>query len=114
MKIVYITPCKDYLLAEFRERASINLNNIIRRTEWLSWKQMDDVNGKGRKQWYIVADTRIDKDNRLSQFAKILCKDEKYIPSSRLCPHDLYYEDYEMYFSCYSQKGTNLDLKEME
>lgn len=97
MKMVFITPCKDYVLTELREKASVNLNSIIRQTPWLSWKQMNDVNGKGRKQWYIVINTSVDKDNRLKQFAKII-EDEGYTPSSRICPHDLYYEDYERYF----------------
>lgn len=101
MKNVFITPCKDYLLAEFREKVSMNLNSIVKYTEWLKWKQMKDVNGKGRMQWYIVADTTSDKENRLLQFAKILCNDERYIPSSRICPHDLYYEDFEKYFEEY-------------
>ena len=101
MRMVLITPCKDCLLAEIREKASENLNNIIRQTKWLSWKQQRDVNGKGRLQWYIVADTTIDKENRLKQFAQILCEIEKYEPSSRICPHDLYYEDFEKYFEEY-------------
>lgn len=102
MKTVFITPCKDCLLAEFREKVSDNLNSIISQTKWLKWKQMRDVNGKGRMQWYIVADTTFNKEDRLSQFARILCEDESYTPHSRICPHDLYYEDYEKYFLHYS------------
>ena len=101
MRMVLITPCKDCLLAEIREKASANLNNIIRQTKWLSWKQQWDVNGKGRMQWYIAADTTVDKENQLKQFAKMLCEIEKYEPSSRICPHDLYYEDFEKYFEEY-------------
>lgn len=98
MKMIYITPCKDCVLAELREKASDSLKNIIQQTQWLSWRPMDDVNGRGRKQWYIVIDTSFDKESRLKQFAKII-EDEGYIPSSRICPHDLYYEDYEKYFN---------------
>lgn len=101
MRRVFITPCKECLLAELREKASANLNGIIKQTEWLQWKQMNDVNGKGRKQWYIVVDTTSDKEKRLLQFAKIMCEEECYVPSSRICPHDLYYEDYEIFFTDY-------------
>lgn len=93
MKRVFITPCKDYLLVELREKASSNLKGIIKETEWLQWKQMKDVNGKRRKQWYIVVDTISEKEQRLLHFAKILREDEHYTFSSRICPHDLYYED---------------------
>lgn len=103
MKCVLITPCEKYLLAEFREKVSPELNAVISRTEWLRWRQMKDVNGSGRMQWYIAADTTFDKDNRLIQFAKILCENEGYQPSSRICPHDLYYEDYKKYFEDYEQ-----------
>ena len=102
MNIAYITPCKDYLLAELREKASVNLRSIIARTPWLSWKRMYDVNGKGRMQWYIVVDTTIDKEKRLSYFSNILCDKEGYEPSSRLCPHDLYYDDLK-YFPGYGR-----------
>lgn len=101
MKSVLITPCKECLLAEFREKVSNNLNCIVRQTDWLKWEQMRDVNGKGRMQWYIVADTTLDKEKRLLQFAKILCELEGYEPFSRICPHDLYYEDFEKYFAEY-------------
>lgn len=101
MKLVYITPCKDFLLAEIHEKSSEQLRNAIRQTEWLSWKKMKDVNGKAREQWYIVVDTSVDKESRLTQFAKILCDDEGYMPSSRICPHDWYYEDYQKYFEEY-------------
>ena len=97
MKMMFITPCKDCVLAEIREKASVKLNSIIRQTSWLSWKQMKDVNGKGRLQWYIVIDTSFDKENRLQQFVKII-EEEGYYSSPRICPHDLYYEDYERYF----------------
>lgn len=101
MKTVFITPCKDCLLAELREKASDNLNSIINQTKWLKWKQMRDVNGKGRMQWYIVADTTFEKEKRLLRFAEILCDIERYEPHSRICPHDLYYEDFEKYFAKY-------------
>lgn len=104
MRMVFITPCKDCLLVEFREKASFDLNNIIRQTDWLKWKQMNDVNGKGRLQWYVVVDTTSDKDKRLKYIAKILCEDENYVPSSRICPHDLYYEDYVNYFDAYCNR----------
>ena len=97
MKMMFITPCKDCVLAEIREKASVSLNSIIRQTSWLSWKQMKDVNGKGRLQWYIVVDTSFDKENRLQQFVQII-SEEGYSTRSRICPHDLYYEDYERYF----------------
>lgn len=97
MKIMFITPCKDCVLAEVRESAPYKLKTIIRQTSWLSWKKMKDVNGKARDQWYIVIDTSFDKENRLKQFAKII-EDEGYYTSSKICPHDLYYEDYEKYF----------------
>ena len=99
MKYVLITPCKDCVLAEISEKASAKLNQTIRQTKWLSWKHIHDVNGKDRLQWYIAADTTEDKENRLIQFAALLCEEEGYEPSSRICPHDLYYEDYEKYFS---------------
>ena len=102
MKIVLITPCKDYLLAELREKASKNLTSIIKQTEWLKWQQMIDVNGKGVMQWYIV-DTTCDKEKRLTQFAKILCDIEHYKPSPRICPNDSYYEDFEKYFDEYRE-----------
>ena len=98
MRFVGITPRKDCLLAELREKASTGLNNVIRQTPWLKWLQMKDVNGKGRMQWYIVVDTTSDKENRLRTFAAILDK-EGYSPSSRICPHDNYYEDSEKYFT---------------
>ncbi len=101
MKLVLITPCKEYLLAEILEKASENLNTIIRNTPWLKWKQMWDVNGKGRMQWYIVVDTTLNKEERLKYFAKLVCEIEHYEPSSRICPHDLYYEDFEKYFEVY-------------
>ncbi len=101
MKKVYITPCQNYLLAEFRERVSECLNITVSNTNWITWKQMKDVNGKDRKQWYLVADTTADKDNRLTQFAELLCEKEGYEPSVRICPHDSYYEDYENFFSKY-------------
>ncbi len=100
-RIVYITPRKDDVLAEIREKASDILNNIIRQYEWLKWKKMKDVNGKGREQWYIIADTSKDKDSRLSKFSEILCNIENFEPSPRICPHDLYYEDFEKYFDKY-------------
>lgn len=103
LKYVLITPCKNYLLAELCEKASSNLNKIINQTKQLKWKKTKDVNGKDREQFYIVADTTLDKEYRLTQFAKILCEDEKYKPHSRICLHDLYYEDYEKYFSPYSE-----------
>lgn len=62
---------------------------------------MRDVNGKGRMQWYIVADTTFEKEKRLFRFAEILCDNERYEPHSRICPHDLYYEDFEKYFAKY-------------
>ena len=98
MKSVYITPRKNSLLAELRTKASIGLNNVVRQTPWLKWSQMKDVNGKGRMQWYIVVDTSIDKESRLTWFAKLLAS-EGYTPSCRICPHDNYYEDYQNYFS---------------
>ena len=101
MNIVYITPCQNCLLAEFREKVSERLNISIRQTSWIKWKQLRDVNGKGRMQWYLVVDTTVDKDNRLVQFAKMLCENEGYEPSVRICPHDFYYEDYENFFSKY-------------
>ena len=101
MKKVYITPCQNYLLAEFRERVSERLNSTVSNTNWITWKQMKDVNGKDRKQWYLVADITSDKENRLTQFAELLCEKEGYEPSVRICPHDLYYEDYENFFSKY-------------
>ena len=101
MKKVYITPCQNYLLAEFREKVSTELNSIIRQTGWIKWKQMKDVNGKGRMQWYLVADTTIDKEDRLMQFAKLLCEAEGYDPCVRICPHDPYYDDYEKFFGKY-------------
>ena len=101
MKKVYITPCKNCLLAEFREKVSTELNSIIRQTGWIKWKQMKDVNGKGRMQWYLVADTTIDKEDRLMQFAKLLCEAEGYDPCVRICPHDPYYDDYEKFFGEY-------------
>ena len=101
MKKVYITPCQNCLLAEFREKVSDQLNNIVRQIAWIKWKKMKDVNGKDRPQWYLVADTTLDKENRLIQFAKLLCEVEGYDPSARICPHDLYYEDYENFFGKY-------------
>ena len=35
MKNVYITPCQNYLLAEFREKVSDRLNCIVRQTDWV-------------------------------------------------------------------------------
>ena len=106
MRTVYITPCQNYLLAEFREKTSEELNRIVKRTEWIKWKQMKDVNGKGRVQWYLVADTTYEKDNRLAEFAKLLCEKEGYYPSVRICPHDLYYDDYEKFFGKYESFRT--------
>ena len=101
MKNVYITPCQTCLLAEFREKVSEQLNEIVRQTNWIKWKQMKDVNGKGKLQWYLVVDTTADKDSRLTEFAKLLCEKEGFDPAVRICPHDLYYEDYEKYFGKY-------------
>ena len=101
MKKIYITPYPNCLLAEFKEKASVQLNNAVRQTGWIKWRRIKDVNGKSRPQWYLVADTTSDKDNRLTEFAKLLCEKEGYDPSSRICPHDLYYEDYEKFFSKY-------------
>ena len=101
MRTVYITPCQNCLLAEFREKASEQLNTIVRQTNWIKWKQMKDINGKGVMQWYLVADTTSDKDSRLTEFAKLLCEKEGYDPSARICPHDLYYDDYERFFGKY-------------
>ena len=97
MRYAGITPCKDCLLTEFREKATFNLNQIVRRTDWLKWKQMNDVNGKNRMQWYIVVDTTTDKEKRLTEFANIL-REEGYSTFVRIEPHDAYYEDYEKYF----------------
>ncbi len=103
MRSVYITPCEFYLLAEFREKISANLSNKIKQIPWIRWKQMKDVNGKGRMQWYLAVDKTTDKSIRLTQFAKLLCEEESYFPFSRICPHDLYYEDYRMYFEEYEK-----------
>ena len=62
---------------------------------------MKNINGKTCERWYIVVDTTIDKEKRLMQFAKFICDVEGYAPSSRICPHDLYYEDFSDYFECY-------------
>lgn len=101
MKYVFITPCQSELLVEFRERASNNVHSFVRQNYWIKWQQRDIVNGTGCKQWYLVVDTTVDKDNRLAHFAKMLCETEGYYPSSRICPHDWYYEDFENYFSKY-------------
>lgn len=97
MQSVYITPCNNFLLAELRTKASSCLNNTVRQTPWLKWAQMKDVNGSGRMQWYIVVDTSVDKESRLTWFAKFL-KSEGYTASCRICPHDNHYEDYQNYF----------------
>ena len=102
MKYVYITPCKDCLLAELREKASPILRNIIKSTPWMKWEKRKDVNGKGRMQWYIVVDTTADKEERIKKFAELMCGCEGYAPWSRICPHDLYYEDMH-FFSEYAQ-----------
>ena len=103
MKCVFITPLKDCLLAELTEKSSDNLNDLIRRILWLRWKKMKDVNGKNCQRLYIVVDTTEEKEKRLSQFARLICEVEGYTPSPRICPHDLYYEDYCDYFECYKQ-----------
>lgn len=97
MRCVFITPCKDCLLVEMREKSSANLRGIIVRTPWLKWEQRKDVNGKGHLQWYIVVDTMVDKDSRLKEIAKVLCEDEGFTASSRICPHDSYYEDMKFF-----------------
>lgn len=102
MRMVFITPCKDCILAEIREKASPSLNNYIRQNNaWIKWEQKQDVNGKGRLQWYIVVNTSAYKDIRASSFASVICEKEGFSPSSRICPHDLYYEDFVKYFSKY-------------
>jgi hypothetical protein len=98
MSAVYITPCKDYLLAELRTRASVGLNNAVKQTPWLKWTNKPDVNGRSCMQWYIVVDTTVDKEQRLIFFARLL-KSEGYEASCRICPHDNYYEDYQKYFA---------------
>jgi hypothetical protein len=103
MKYVFITPCENCVLAEFRQKVSENLRQIVNQTPWLRWENMRDVNGKGHMQWYIVADTSSDKENRLTEFAEILCNKEQYYPSPRICPHDLYYEDFECFFQKYKE-----------
>ena len=45
--------------------------------------------------------TTLNKEERLKYFAKLVCEIEHYEPSSRICPHDLYYEDFEKYFEVY-------------
>ena len=97
MSAVYITPCKDCLLAELRTRASVGLNNAVEQKPWLKWERMKDVNGRNGMQWYIVVDTTVDKEQRLTIFARLL-KSEGYEASCRICPHDNYYEDFQKYF----------------
>lgn len=101
MKLVFITPCQNDLLVEIPRKASEELSALIKKVPWLIWKEMQDVNGRGKRQWYIVVDTSVNKEKRLKYFARFICEKEGYEPSSRIHPHDLYYEDFEKYFSCY-------------
>lgn len=100
MKQIYLTPWKDCLYAEIREKASPSLNNFIRITPWVKWQQLRDINGKGRMQWYIVVDTTADTEKRLSVFADYVCRMEGYEAVCKICPHDLNYE-YMKYFPGY-------------
>ena len=55
---------------------------------------------------FIVVSTlllkkRSEKDKRLSDFSNFVCNIEHYEPSPRICPHDLYYEDFVQYFEPY-------------
>ena len=101
MKMILITPSKDCLYAEILEKASDNLNCFIRQKHWLKWKKRLDINGKRKMQWYIVVDITSEKDKRLSDFSDFVCNVEHYEPSPRICPHDLYYEDFVQYFEPY-------------
>ena len=101
MKLILITPSKDCLYAEILEKASEKLNAFIRQTSWLRWEKKKDINGKNKQTWYIVVDTSAEKEKRLAEFAEVVCVLEHFEPSPRICPHDLYYEDFEQYFESY-------------